>query len=415
MADAKGYIMFSGSNKQDITEVSTEDDVLIQKLKAQGAILIGLTIMVEGGVTPLGYNAMFQGPFNAYNRNYYSGGSSSGSAVAVASGLIPFAIAFDGGGSIRCPATMSGLTGIATTFGRIPFSKHISSVTIAGPLTNNVVDNALIYSIISETEPNHFFTELYGHNGPPKSHLTNLLKTDDLSDVRIGIFKEWFNDSDENVQNLSYEAIDYLKSKGATIIDIKIPHLRSIHMAHGIHIASEFAIGYDKPYYNQTSIGLEPVTRIVVALGSTVTAVELLAADKIRAWGMDYMTKLYDKYNLNAIVTPTMGILPPKLTKEATIIGESNTGLSLKTMKYVSIANLLGLPAISTPIGYLEIDKSDELEYIKDGKYLPVGLHFIGNHWNDHNILRLANTIENGFLNTKNIPTPTYFYDPLIL
>jgi Asp-tRNA(Asn)/Glu-tRNA(Gln) amidotransferase A subunit family amidase len=94
---------------------------MVARLRAAGAIILGGTIMTEGGVTPLGWSAHFQGPYNVYNFDRYCGGSSSGSAVAVSSGLVPAAIGFDGGGSIRIPASMSGVHGLGVTFGRVPF------------------------------------------------------------------------------------------------------------------------------------------------------------------------------------------------------------------------------------------------------------------------------------------------------
>lgn len=84
-------------------KTSSVDDIMVRRFRAQGAIIYGYTIMVEGGVTPLGWNSHFQGPTSPYSLNRYSGGSSSGSAVAVATGLVPVAVGFDGGGSIRVP------------------------------------------------------------------------------------------------------------------------------------------------------------------------------------------------------------------------------------------------------------------------------------------------------------------------
>ena len=111
-------------------ERSTKDDILISRIKKVGGILLGMTVMTEGGVSPLGYNSHWRGPVSAYSDHHYSGGSSSGSAVAVAAGIVPVAIGFDGGGSIRIPASFSGIHGLATTFGRIPFDSHTDSTMI---------------------------------------------------------------------------------------------------------------------------------------------------------------------------------------------------------------------------------------------------------------------------------------------
>ena len=116
----KGHPIYKGSIRGPFN-IAQKDDLLVARLRELGAIIFGTTVMVEGGVSPLGYNAMWKGPFNPYSTSRFSGGSSSGSAVSVATGLVPAAIGFDGGGSIRVPCAMSGLHGLGGTFGRIPF------------------------------------------------------------------------------------------------------------------------------------------------------------------------------------------------------------------------------------------------------------------------------------------------------
>jgi Asp-tRNA(Asn)/Glu-tRNA(Gln) amidotransferase A subunit family amidase len=110
--NVSGHIVYYGRNPeishQNEWIYAENDEIMVIRLKALGAIVLGMTIEVEGGVNPLGYNTHFKGPVNVYSWNHYSGGSSSGSAVAVASGIVPMAIGFDGGGSIRVPASMSG-------------------------------------------------------------------------------------------------------------------------------------------------------------------------------------------------------------------------------------------------------------------------------------------------------------------
>lgn len=115
MMSVKGHMICAGQRVEGETahgrnfcSRATDDDPIVAHFRAAGAIILGVTVMTEGGVTPLGFNVHWQGPHSAYHKSRYSGGSSSGSAVAVATNLVPIAIGFDGGGSIRIPAAMSG-------------------------------------------------------------------------------------------------------------------------------------------------------------------------------------------------------------------------------------------------------------------------------------------------------------------
>ena len=123
MMDIAGHLVYDGRSPKEsnraFCKLAVEDDIMVTRFRAVGAIIMGLTIMTEGGTSPLGYNSHFQGPVSPYSWNRYGGGSSSGSAVAVATGIVPVAIGYDGGGSIRLPASMSGIHGLAATFGRL--------------------------------------------------------------------------------------------------------------------------------------------------------------------------------------------------------------------------------------------------------------------------------------------------------
>ena len=167
MSDVKHHSICKGQHPKKCKQVF-EDDPIVQRLRDLGAIIFGVTIMTEGGVTPLGYNVHYQGPFSPYSRNHYSGGSSSGSAVAVATGIVPIAIGFDGGGSIRIPASMSGIHGLGTTFGRIPFNNCTESTMIkAGPFTTSALDAGIVYEVISQPLKGHFYSDLYGKSATP--------------------------------------------------------------------------------------------------------------------------------------------------------------------------------------------------------------------------------------------------------
>lgn len=172
MLDVAGHSICNGKHPTKCVEI-LKDDIVVARFREAGAIIFGVTIMTEGGVTPLGYSAHFKGPHSAYSRKYYSGGSSSGSAVAVATGIVPIAIGFDGGGSVRIPASLSGLHGLGMSFGRVPFNNRTDTTMIkAGPLTTNAYDAGLVYELLSPPAEGHFYSILYdgGHRGPPPPH-----------------------------------------------------------------------------------------------------------------------------------------------------------------------------------------------------------------------------------------------------
>ena len=364
--------------------------------------------MTEGGVTPLGYSAHFQGPHSAYSPYHYSGGSSSGSAVAVATGLVPVAIGFDGGGSIRIPASMSGLHGLGTTFGRVPHAHTTSTMIKTGPMTASALDAALAFEIMSPNLPGHFYNELYGSSGLPKAHTNRFDDVGDLNDVRLGYFEEWFNDSDPRVAETCRSGLDELTARGATLVPITIPHLHWLAMAHSMKISSEFALGFDFEYHHEFDL-LEANSKITVGIGKSFTAMEVLVAEKLRRFAFNYLTKeIFGKLNVTAIVNPTVGVLPPRLSPSAKQSGESNSQLVVQLMKYIFLGNLVGLPGYSVPVGYVadSVDASDIT-----GPLLPIGLHFLGNHWSEHQLLRLANTLDVA-MGHKRI-RPPYFVDVL--
>ena len=339
-----------GWDAQPGCSISTVDDVLVARFRSLGAIILGTTVMTEFGTTPLGWSAHFQGPRNAYNEGFYPGGSSSGSAVAVAAGLVPVAVGFDGGGSIRIPAALSGVVGLAASYGRIATDDHQGSTMIkCGPLAGSVRDAAHAYLAMGEPVEKHAFSLDHGEQGLPPAHVEGFEDVDDLKGLRLGIFKDHFNDGDPEIVEAVKKVIDDLTNRGAEVVEIEIPHLRSLSLAHGIYIASEFALGQEWKYQNGWN--LEPNTRITLGIGKTVTATEALSANKLRGWAREYLRDLFEKHHLTSIVSPTTGSVAPKLEADAEAYGESNTAGIMKLMTHIFMANFLGLPSLSVPVG----------------------------------------------------------------
>jgi Asp-tRNA(Asn)/Glu-tRNA(Gln) amidotransferase A subunit family amidase len=384
MIPVEGYVMTDGSMSNTGGRNQTKDDLLVQRFRELGAIVLPPTSMTEGGVTPVGYSTYIRGAFNPYDKDYYSGGSSAGSAVAVALGLCPVAIGFDGGGSIRTPASLSGVLGLATGYGRLPFSSHMQGTLIkAGPFARKMADLVLSYAVMARhTDEHNFFGEMYNGDKTPTALLNEFLNNDakDLKGVTMGVFKEWFDDADAEVVQRNRQVLDELVKRGATVKDIRLPNMNTARMSHAIKITSEFAIGWDSAF--SAGADLEPATRITVALGSTSTALEVLAAEKVRRFFFNAFEDIYNS-GVDVIVTPTTGVTAPKIPANFDFAtSESNTPLSVDLLKFVFPGNFLGLPGVACPIGF-----------DKDGAGMPMSMLFNGRQWEEDKVLRLSQSV----------------------
>lgn len=353
---------------------------------------------VTGGSSPLGYSALFKGPFNPYNREYYTGGSSSGSAVAVAAGLAPLSIGFDGGGSIRIPSALSGVFGLATTFGRVPFEggNTVSSMIKAGPLAASTLDTALVYALMAQPpEPGHFYDRLYGSSSAfPTPRLDGIFDIKDLTGVRIGIVRQLLDTAVPEKRETVLKTMKFLQSKGASVVNVTIPNLKVLALSHAMKITSEFALTMEDSYTNTKA--MEPNTRLTVAIGKTISANDVIAAERLRRWATAFV-KEHVFSRADVLLSSTVGIKNPKLNPNGMDYGENNNGVTSKVMHNIFLANLVGLPAMSIPVAY-------------GSKGMPDCIQLIADHWMEHKLLRLSNLLEQEVFVWKK---PQRFFDPL--
>jgi len=363
------------------TGLEKKDDVTIARLREVGAVVLGLTVMTEFGTTPLGYSPHAQAPVNAYDPSRYPGGSSSGCGIGAALGLFPVALGFDGGGSVRIPASMSGIVGLKCSWGRIAVDDDYCAANVAsGPMAGSAVDAALFYEVIGKPVADHFYSKLYGATSLPPAHCFNFNRVDDLSDLRLGVYQPWFDDCHPEVRAKSSEALNFLQLRGAKVVPIQIPNLEVLALAHGVSISVEFAAVHDKQLWDAPKT-LEPATHVQLALGASMTGNEYHSTQWIRGWAIDYFEELFRSQELSGIFTPTIGTLPPVMPPAARATGESNTTLVLSLLQYIFVANLCGLPAVSMPAGV-------------STEGLPIGVHLMGKQWDEHVCLRVANAMD---------------------
>lgn len=345
---------------------------VIEKLNNVGAIIIGKTNMdafAHGSSTE---NSDFGAVKNPWDKTRVPGGSSGGSAAAVAAGLAPLALGSDTGGSIRQPASLCGITGFKPTYGavsRYGLIAMASSLDVIGPMANSVCDARILFDAIA---------------GKDEKDATsfNLEKPKSKKSFIIGVPKEFMTDLVEaDVKKTIEKAIKILEKNGGKIKEISLPYaqyaLAVYYIIQPTEVASNLA-RYDGVQFGETRDKFGQEARRRIMLGTFVSSAGwadkyYLQAQKVRA----LIKKDFDRVFKEVDV-----LIGPVAPAPAFQSGEK-TGDPLKM--YLSDiltvpANPAGLPAISIPAGLVG----------RDGKQLPVGLQIIGPHKGDYAVLNLA-------------------------
>ncbi|TVQ24657.1 MAG: amidase [Spirochaetaceae bacterium] len=350
------------------------DATAVARLRAAGALLLGKANMHEIGINPTGHNVHHGHARNPYDRDHDPGGSSSGPAAATAAGLCPVSLGADGGGSIRVPAAHCGLVGLKPTFGRVSLrgsAPIVWSVGHLGPIGAHTSDVALAYATIAgpdDADPNTL-------RQPPVS--IDGWDSADLGGVRLGVFAPWFRHADPEIVSACESVLAGLVERGATIVQIEIPELDALRIAHAVTILSEMASAMSA--YPHARRLLAPATRISLALARSFTSDDYLRAQRVRARAMERFTELYA--SVDAIVTPTSAVPAPAIPSDGIRSGISDLSTVTEIMRFAVPANMLGLPAISFPAGYTAAG-------------LPIGMQAMAAHWQEHLLLRIANVAE---------------------
>jgi Asp-tRNA(Asn)/Glu-tRNA(Gln) amidotransferase A subunit family amidase len=350
---------------------AVEDATVVARVRAAGALLIGKANMHEIGIGVTGLNPHHGTTRNPYNPAHYTGGSSSGSATAVAAGLCPLAIGADGGGSIRIPSSFCGVVGLKPTYGRVSeFGAAPLDWSIAhlGPIAASVADAALGYAVMAGPDPREANSL---HQPLPTLKGWNNV---DIRGLRIGVFWPWFRHASAEVVTVCEALLTQFEGLGAQIREAIIPDLEVGRVAHVLTIAGEMAQAMDA-YHAQhhKEHGLD--VRINLTLARSFTTLDYIKAQRVRTRLIANFRRALE--TVDVIMTPSTGLAAPAIPAAALPEGDSDLTMLTEIMRFATPANLTGLPAISFPAGYTP-------------QGLPVGMQAIARPWDEVTLLRLA-------------------------
>ncbi|RJP14545.1 MAG: Asp-tRNA(Asn)/Glu-tRNA(Gln) amidotransferase subunit GatA [Candidatus Abyssobacteria bacterium SURF_5] len=366
----------SGGSKILQEWVPDEDATSVAKLREAGAVIAGKTNLHEfafGGTTQ---NPHFGGARNPYNLARIPGGSSGGSAAAVAAGMCIAATGSDTGGSIRTPSALCGIVGLKPTYGRVSLHGIIPlawSLDHIGPMTKCVRDAAVMLSAMAGYDPKD-----------PSSACEKVPRferalKDDVKKLKIGIEPAFcFNGADDEVEQAVRRALSLFERLGAKIVEVNLPNIELTSPIESVIITAEAASYHEENLRNRPLDFGEDV-RVLLEAGAAFTAVHYLKAQRIRSLIRKEFADAFRKIDVFAL--PAAAVPAPKIGAQTVSIKGMETDAQMALLRYTCPSNLTGLPAISIPCGM-------------SGDGLPIGLQLVGKAFDEATLLRAAFAFE---------------------
>jgi len=355
--------------------VSTYDATVVKKVKEAGAILTGKLNMHEYAMGITNNNPHYGAVRNPWDLTKVSGGSSGGSAAALAADTTFASIGTDTAGSIRLPSALCGTVGLKPTRGRVslhgifPLSWTLDH---AGPMTKTVKDAAALLEIIAGYDENDPISKDVSMNS-----FVNTL-TGDVNELVIGIEEDFFfNHIDTRIERLIRQAIETLVSQGAKVEIIKIPALTDGE-AVGYHMSLSEA---SMVHYNSILTRLEDFgedVRGMLGSGASPASKDYLLSANIRELAIKQFNDAFQK--VDVIIAPTTPVMPNKIGEDLVDLNGEKVDFLSQMIRLTSPGNYTGLPSLSVPCGLI-----DEM---------PVGLQIIGPAFKEDVVLNVGYAIE---------------------
>lgn len=359
--------------------ISKIDATSVAKMKKAGAILIGTNNTHEFACGITNVNPHYGSSRNPWNTSKLSGGSSGGSAVSVAAGMVPVSLATDTSGSIRVPSSLCGVVGLKPTYGRV--SKYgivdlAPSLDHVGCITRSAWDAAAVLQIIAGRDPLDPTTE-----NKKVPDYVKIVEGEETSNKRIsvGIPEEYFFDYlRPDVERTFLDFIDTIKSMDISVFDIHIRDVDKIYESWRPLRLGESAEIHMKWLQTRSEDYGEDVRRMLMQ-GTEVSAVDYIRAHKFRKDLRNEFVRLLK--NFDVLIVPTTPITAPGFDEQAVDIGGQTLQIYQALSRQTIVFDSTGLPAISIPVGFS-----------KDN--MPIGAQIIGPPFKEEKILSLAYAYE---------------------
>lgn len=350
--------------------VPPEDAFVIRRLKQAGTIILGKTNTHEIALGVTTNNPHYGACRNPWNTARIPGGSSGGSAVAVATGMALGALGTDTGGSIRIPAALTGVVGLKPTYGRVslrgvfPLSWNLDHV---GPLAKSVRDAALLFQVLAnyDAEDPACIRML---TGDYLGHLDNGFKGRKFA-LAVG---EFINNAEAEVLDAVHKAAEVFESLGAVIEEVNTDWLREAALANALMTQADGAAFHRERMQTHPEMFGEDV-RQRLETGARFTSSEYALARRKQVEIRRRCERFFESYDI--LLLPTTPITAPEIE------GRNAIEEAKRLTRFTAPFNLAGIPALSMPCGFSQ-------------EGLPIGLQIVGPPWNEARVLRVAHAYE---------------------
>lgn len=369
-------VLTTGGSPVHANYVPNFDAGVAQRLRDAGAVLLGKTHLHEHAFGITSNNPHYGPALNPWDPERIPGGSSGGSAIAVATGMALMATGTDTGGSIRIPASFCGVTGLKPTYGRVsrygvlPLGFSLDHV---GPIARTVRDCALALSAMAGYDPRD--------PASVQQPVPQFLPPDevDLKGVRIGMPQNFFFEKlDSQVDNAVHFMAYRAEDLGAELVPVRVPDGTQLNVVSQVILLAE-AASVHEPYLRRQRSKYSEEIRTLLDMGRVLSATDYLQAQRLRSRMRGVYEHLLQK--VDCLLMPATPVTAPKIGQNEVSVGGENEDTRLASTRFARGINALGLPALAMPAGYTQ-------------NGLPMGMQLIGRAFGEAELLRIGAALE---------------------